>query len=50
MKERMAMTEIRKYQNRLTFGEQGEDEFRDTGIGFGQLSNKNGQSSDRIRV
>jgi len=32
------MTEIRKYKGRLAFGEKGEDEYRDTGKGYGMLS------------
>jgi len=36
MKEKMA-SEIRKYANRLKFGEEAEDEFRETGHGFGML-------------
>lgn len=38
LRERVAMTEIRKYKGRLAFGEKGEDEYRETGKGFGMLS------------
>ena len=37
-KERLAQTELRKYQNRLKFGAEGEAEYRETGIGIGMLS------------
>ncbi|CAK82027.1 unnamed protein product (macronuclear) [Paramecium tetraurelia] len=37
-KERLAMTEVRKYANRLKFGLEAEDEIKDTGIGLGMLS------------
>jgi len=36
IKEKTAMTEIRKFQNRMKFGEP-EPEFRETGKGFGML-------------
>jgi len=38
MKERLELTEIRKFRNRMKFGADGEDEYRETGIGFGMLS------------
>jgi U4/U6 small nuclear ribonucleoprotein PRP31 len=37
MKERMGLTDLRKEANRLKFGEDGEEEFRSTGQGFGML-------------
>lgn len=36
MRERIAVTQLKKFQNRMKFGQQ-EDEFRDTGKGFGML-------------
>ena len=33
----MAMTDVRKFQNRLNFGPEGEDEYRETGKGYGML-------------
>ncbi|KRX06142.1 hypothetical protein PPERSA_00022 [Pseudocohnilembus persalinus] len=50
MKERLAMTEIRKYQNRLSFGTEAEDDWRGTGKGYGQLTNKVGQSSGKSKI
>jgi U4/U6 small nuclear ribonucleoprotein PRP31 len=37
MKERLGLTDLRKEANRLKFGEDGEEEFRSTGQGFGML-------------
>lgn len=37
-KERMAVSEMHKYANRLKFGAEGEQEYAETGIGFGMLS------------
>ena len=33
----MAMTDVRKFLNRLNFGPEGEDEYRETGKGYGML-------------
>ena len=38
-KDKYGQTELRKLQNRLAFGEEGEEEFRMTGKGFGMLGN-----------
>ena len=38
MKERYATTEVRQNMNRLKFGTDAEEEFRDTGKGYGMLS------------
>jgi U4/U6 small nuclear ribonucleoprotein PRP31 len=32
------MTEVRKFHNRLKFGLEAEEEFRNTGVGMGMLS------------
>lgn len=45
MKELYEMSEIRKQQNRLKFGEEAEQEIED-GVGLGMLT----QGSGRLRV
>ena len=37
LRAKLEMTEVRKYQNRLNFGPEGEDEYRETGKGYGML-------------
>jgi len=39
LKEKTAMTEFRRQANRMKFGAEGEEEYRDTGVGFGMLGN-----------
>ncbi|KAJ4453481.1 putative U4/U6 small nuclear ribonucleoprotein Prp31 [Paratrimastix pyriformis] len=45
MKEKTAMTDVRKFQNRIKFG-QAEDEYSNTGKGFGML----GQEGSAVRI
>ena len=45
MKEKLGLTEVRKLQNRMKFGDQAEEEFRDTGKGYGMLG-----KSGKMRV
>jgi len=40
MKEKYGMTEIRKFKNRMKFGEEGQQEIGDTGIGLGMLGHQ----------
>jgi len=49
LKEKTAMTEFRKQANRLAFGEKGEDEFRESGVGFGMMG-ASGQGKVRVQV
>lgn len=37
LRAKLAMTEVRKFQNRLNFGPEGEDEYRESGKGYGML-------------
>jgi len=37
LKEKTAMTEFRKQANRMKFGADAEDEYRESGVGFGML-------------
>jgi len=46
MKAKMAMSEVRKFQNRINFGEEAQQEYRDTGIGMGLL----GKNIGKVRV
>eukprot|EP00727_Mastigamoeba_balamuthi_P010842 m51a1_g6380 hypothetical protein (529) ;mRNA; r:148459-150435 len=46
LKDRYEMTELRRQQNRMVFGT-AEEEFRETGVGFGMLGK---EGSGRVRV
>lgn len=48
MKEKFGLTDLRKMQNRLKFGEDGEDQFRESGIGFGMISKNTGIGKVKI--
>ena len=45
MKEKYAMTMLRREANRMNFGTEQQKEFRETGIGFGMVG-----SSGKLRV
>jgi len=47
LKAKYAMTEVRKWANRMKFGEDAQQEFRETGHGFGMLG-KDGSGKVRI--
>jgi len=49
LKEKTAMTEFRKQANRLAFGEKGEAEYRESGVGFGMLG-ASGQGKVKVQV
>jgi U4/U6 small nuclear ribonucleoprotein PRP31 len=49
LKEKTAMTEFRKQANRLAFGEKGEAEYRESGVGFGMMG-ASGQGKVRVQV
>lgn len=46
MKEKYAMTEMRKQQNIIPFGEEAQKEYRQSGVGFGLM----GSSGGKLRV
>ena len=48
IKKRYELTEIRMLKNRMKFGVEGENEYRDTGEGFGML--KLGGEGGRLKV
>ena len=50
MKERYQVTDLRKEQNRLTFGAEGEDKYGDTEIGLGRLSKNLNSGKIKIAV
>ena len=49
IKEKFALTEVRKNQNRLSFGTEAEDEYRLTGKGYGMLSQSQGIGKIKIQ-
>lgn len=51
MKERLGMTDMRKFANRMNFGEIGDDvDQSDLGADMGQLTAKGASGSGKVRV
>ena len=51
MKERLGMTDMRKFANRMNFGEIGDDvDQSDLGADLGQLTAKGASGSGKVRV
>ena len=49
MKERLGMTDMRKYANRMNFGEIGDDvDQSDLGVDLGQLQTKGASGSGKV--
>lgn len=47
-KKKYQQTEMRKWENRMKFGEEGQEEFRETGRAFGMLGGAGGSSKVKI--
>ena len=51
MKERLGMTDMRKYANRMNFGEIGDDvDQSDLGVDLGQLQTKGASGSGKVTI